>query len=164
VLRRGRRTGFRRKGVLKFSKVLEGIHPAAEVLLALEQVLDGLGDLGIGGGDAGGGEAQSAVPGLEFDLSLIGFETHRPLAGVALEGEDALRVGLDLRGVLRAIDFGKGERLVAEVDHVLRGCLSDHAGEARSWVAFPEYHATSCALTRGVLPLVSSAGACSRPA
>ena len=110
---------------------LRGIHPAAEGLLAIQQVLDGLLHLRLVGGDAGDGQRPEGVAGLEFDLGLLGVEAHGPLAAGALQGEDALRVGADLRGVFRAVDLGECQRLVAEIDHVLDLALRDHAGQAR---------------------------------
>ena len=110
---------------------LQGVHPAAEGLLAIQQVLDGLLDLRVVGGDAGDGEGPEGVAGLKFDFGLLGVEAHGPLAAGALQGEDALRVGANLRGVLRAIDIGEGQGLVAEIDHVLHVALRDHAGQAR---------------------------------
>ena len=71
------------------------------------------------------------MAGLKFDFGLLGVEAHGPLAAGALQGEDALRVGADLRGVLGAIDIGEGQGLIAEIDHVLHVALRDHAGKAR---------------------------------
>ena len=75
--------------------------------------------------------ARKRVPGLEFHLRLFRVEAHRPLPAGSLQTEDALRVRADLRRVLHAVDLGQGQRLIAEVNHVLHVALRNHAGQAR---------------------------------